>query len=141
MCFFFFFSHFSFFILFTNSLHTLWPRYLQTCIKGSCISFLSTFLQNYSWNSKIPSKSAASAEKKCKQQWQNGGILNWYSPRKKTLLSTISRLCFHSQKKCHAFSSNLETWISIFFPSLSTPGDTSWRYKFYILIIYLLFHI
>ena len=83
MCFFFFFSHFSFFILFTYSLHTLWPRYLQTCIKGSCISFLSTFLQNYSWNSKIPSKSAASAEKKCKQQWQNGGILNWYSPRKK----------------------------------------------------------
>ena len=65
MCFFFFFffSHFSFFILFTYSLHTLWPRYLQTCIKGSCISFLSTFLQNYSWNSKIPSKSAASAEK------------------------------------------------------------------------------
>ena len=100
MCFFFFFfSHFSFFILFTYSLHTLWPRYLQTCIKGSCISFLSTFLQNYSWNSKIPSKSAASAEKKCKQQWQNGGILNWYSPRKKnTFINNFQAMLPQSEK-------------------------------------------
>ena len=136
MFFFFFFSHFSFFILFTYSLHTLWPRYLQTCIKGSCISFLSTFLQNYSWNSKIPSKSAASAEKNVSNNERMEVFSTDIHPeKKKTLLPTISRLCFHSQKKCHAFSSNLETWISIFFPSLSTLGDTSWRYKFYILII------
>ena len=122
--------------LYSSILLTLWLRYLQTCIKGSvCISFLSTFLQNPQWNSKIPTKTAAAAAatallllllllqtKKDKHDRMKAfsTAIHWRKNHVYKQWTNFPSAVRMSVK--NAFSGNLEPWTSKFFPSLCTLG-------------------
>ena len=59
-------------------------------------------------------------QKKYKQTWQSGGILNWYSQKKNVYQQFTSYTSAVRKSVGDAFSGHLETWISKNFPLLST---------------------
>ena len=92
------------------------------------VTLLSTFLRNSAWNSKIPTKIAAAADKEIISKHDRVVVFSADIHTKKLCLSTIYKLCFCSKKECRKcifWSSGDLNFKNIFFAVY--PEDTSWR--------------